>query len=130
MPKQLKTIETYAVVQDLISKGKSRENIMKFLQDKGISYSNSVSLYYQALKDLVPEENFLDIERKRIIQQNLDRLERIITSSISGNTGEKKVALQAIDTLNKMVGVYSESNKVTIAKNNEGEEIIQIDFTK
>ena len=78
----------------------------------------------------MPENNFLDDHKRFLIQQNLDRLETIINTSITGNTGEKKVALQAIDTLNKMLGVYQDGNKVMIAKNNQGDEIIQISFDK
>ena len=38
------------------------------------------------------------------------------------------IAIKAIDTLNKMCGAYNDNNQVTIAKNNLGEEIIQIKF--
>ena len=126
----LKSQETLAQTQELISKGMSRKDVCDWLETQGMERKNAYTIYYSALKELVPEENFLDDSKKYLIQQNLDRLETIINSSITGNTGEKKVALQAIDTLNKMLGVYSDTNKVMIAKNSQGEEIIQIDFAK
>lgn len=121
---------TQTEIIELISKGKTRKEVIDWLKEQGMSGGNLYAIYYSALKEMMPEEDFLDEEKKYLIQKNLDRLERIINSSITGNTGEKKVALQAIDTLNKMIGVYADSNKVTIAKNNQGEEIIQIDFSK
>ena len=126
----LKSQETLAQTQELISKGMSRKDVCDWLETQGMGRSNAYQIYYSALKELVPEDNFLDDSKKYLIQQNLDRLERIINSTITGNTGDKKVALQAISELNRMIGVYSDSNKVMIAKNNQGEEIIQIDFAK
>jgi hypothetical protein len=126
----LAKMETQAEIMELISKGKTRKEIVDYLGSLGVKSRNCYVLYHNALKEMTPEDDYLDAEKKYLIQQNLDRLETIINSSISGNTGDKKVALQAIDTLNKMIGVYSDSNKVTIAKNNQGEEIIQIDFNK
>lgn len=127
---KLQVMETSMQVQELISQGKSRKEVIDWLKEQGMAGGNLYTIYYNALKELIPEENYLEDSKKFLIQQNLDRLEQIINTSISGNTGDKKVALQAIDTLNKMIGVYSDSNKVTIAKNNQGEEIIKIDFTR
>lgn len=126
----LAKMETQAEIMELISKGKTRKEIVDYLGSLGVKNRNCYVLYHNALKEMTPEDDYLDAEKKYLIQQNLDRLETIINSSITGNTGDKKVALQAIDTLNKMIGVYSDSNKVTIAKNNQGEEIIQIDFNR
>ena len=124
----LKSKGTQAYVADLISQGKSRKEVIEWLKEQGMSGGNLHTIYYNALKELVPEENFLEDSKKFLIQQNLDRLEQIINTSISGNTGEKKVALQAIDTLNKMLGVYGTNNGVIINKNNQGEEHIIISF--
>lgn len=121
---------TLTEIVELISKGKTRKEIVDYLGSLGIENSYCYDLYHAALKEMIPEDDYLDAEKKYLIQKNLDRLETIINCSITGNTGDKKVALQAIDALNKMIGVYSDSNKVTIAKNNQGEEIIQIDFNR
>lgn len=116
-------------IMDAISKGQSRASIVQTLVDDGITYRNAQQLFYEAMKDMTPDINLLDDYKRGIMQQNLDRLEKIINSSIEGNTGEKKVALQAIDTLNKMLGIYS-GNNVTINKNQEGDEQIIISFDK
>lgn len=113
---------------EMIERGVPRKEVVDALEQQGMSRQNAYDMYYAALKELMPAPDLIDDHRKYIIQQNLDRLERIINTSITGNTGEKKVALQAIDTLNKMMGVYNDANKVMIGKNNQGEEIIQIEF--
>ena len=127
---KLENMTTQAQTAALISKGMSRKDVCDWLETQGMQRKNAYTVYYSALKELVPEDNLLDDHKRFLIQQNLDRLETIINTSITGNTGEKKVALQAIDTLNKMLGVYQDGNKVMIAKNNQGDEIIQISFDK
>ena len=116
-------------VQEWIIDGKTRKEILTALEENGVSPSQAKHLYYDTLKGLAPAPDFLENHKAIIIQQNLDRLEKIIQDCIDGQTGEKKVALQAIAELNKMCGVY-EANKVTIAKNQEGDEMIQITFDK
>lgn len=121
---------TQAQICEWVSRGKSRKEVIELLENEGMTYTSAEKLYYTALKDLAPEPNLFDDYKKGIIQQNLNRLEKIVSDCIEGNVGEKTVALRAIDTLNKMLGVYNENNSVTIAKNNKGEEIIQITFDK
>lgn len=129
MPTNLTTKVNRMQVAEWLSQGKSRKFIMDSLVASGITPGVSRDLYYDTLKDFIPATNLIDEHKKAIIQQNLDRLEKIIEDCIDGNTGDKKVALNAIAELNKMCGVY-ESNKVTIAKNQEGDEMIQISFDK
>lgn len=124
----LAKMETQAEIMELISKGKTRKEIVDYLGSLGVKSRNCYVLYYNALKEMTPEEDYLDAEKKYLIQQNLDRLETIINSSITGNTGEKKVALQAISELNRMIGVYNNGTGVVINKNNKGDEQIIISF--
>lgn len=114
-------------IMDAISKGQSRADIVQSLVDDGITYRNAQQLYYEAMKDMTPDINLLDDYKRGMMQQNLDRLEKIINSSIEGNAGDKKVALQAIAEMNKMLGL-SQGNNVTINKNNQGDEQIVISF--
>lgn len=117
-------------VMDAISKGQTRADIVRGLVDTtGMGYKNANLIYYEALKELSPEVNMLDDYKLGIMQTNLDRLEKIINTSIDGNTGDKKVALQAIAELNKMLGI-SQGNNVTINKNQEGDEQIIISFDR
>lgn len=124
--KMLKAI-TQATVAEWVSKGHTRKYCLDKLMEDGMCLSAAKVLYYGALKELTPDANLMDDYKRGIIQQNLDRLEQIVESSISGNTGEKMVALKAIDTLNKLVGAYGE-NSVTVAQSKEGDQIIQIRF--
>lgn len=114
-------------VMDAISKGESRADIVQSLVDNGLGYKNANLLYYEAMKELTPEENMLDDYKRGMMQQNLDRLEKIINSSIEGNSQDKQVALKAIAEMNKMLGL-SQGNNVTINKNNQGDEQIIISF--
>lgn len=114
-------------IMDMISKGQSRADIVQSLAYTGIGHKNANLLYYQALKELTPEENMLDDYKRGMMQQNLDRLEKIINSSIEGNSQDKQVALKAIAEMNKMLGL-SQGNNVTINKNNQGDEQIIISF--
>lgn len=125
----LKTRETRTEVAELISKGKSRKDIVEFLKGKGMESSNAYKLYYEGLQDMVPEEDFLTTEKKYLIQQNLDRLETIINTCIDGNFQQKTVALKAISELNKMISAYGD-NGVVINKNKEGDEQIIIKFDR
>ena len=116
-------------VIDWISKGKTRQYCITQLQEEGMARGTANSLYYSALKAMLPDPDLFTAYKQSLMQQNIDRLESIVESSISGNTGEKAIAIKAIDTLNKMVGVYGE-NSVTVAQNKEGEQVIQIRFEK
>lgn len=128
-PKEMTTVDTSTRIYEWVSQGKTRLWIMDKLQEEGMTYSAANQLYYHSLKELQPEPNLLDDYKKVLIKQNLDRLEKIVNDCIGGNTGDKKVALQAIDTLNKMCGVYSDKN-ITIAQQNKDgdQQIIQIRF--
>lgn len=120
---------TQTKVAEWISKGHTRQYCIKKLVQQGMTPYNAQNMYYGACKLIVPDPNLYDDYKRSIVQQNLDRLEQIVESSISGNTGEKMVALKAIDTLNKLAGAYGE-NSVTVAQNKEGEQIIKITFEK
>ena len=120
---------TEVKVMEWISKGKTRQYCMTQLQEDGMSRSAADHMYYGALKKLLPDPDLFTAYKQSLMQQNLDRLEQIVDSTISGNTGEKAIAIKAIDTLNKMTGCYGE-NSVTVANNKEGDQIIRITFDR
>lgn len=126
-PKDVEKQATQMQIAEWVGKGKSRSWIMEKLQEDGMSYINANHVYYGALKDLTPDPDLIGEYKKSLIQQNLDRLEKIVESSISGNTADKAIALKAIDQLNKLAGAYND-NQITVARNKEGDEIIQIKF--
>lgn len=116
-------------VMEWISKGKTRQYCITKLQEDGMSKSAADHMYYGALKKLLPEPNLFTAYKQSLMQQNIDRLEQIVDNTISGGTGDKAIAIRAIDTLNKMCGVYGE-NSVTVANSKDGEQIIRIEFGK
>lgn len=114
-------------VQELISKGKTRGEIIAFCEEElGMTKRSAIDYYRDALRELIMDDDFLGDYKKAIQAQNYDRLEKIVNDTINGNAAEKKVCISAIAELNKMTG--SGGNSVTIGKNQEGEEIIHITF--
>lgn len=130
MASKISTVVTHDKVMNLITQGKSRKEILDRLQEEdGLAFKGAVKIYYSALRDVIPDPEFFEDYKKSVVQQNIDRLERIIDSSIEGNAGEKNTAIKAIDVMNKLVGAYGE-NQVNIARNDKGDEVIQITFSK
>lgn len=116
-------------VMEWISKGKTRQYCMTKLQEDGMTRSAADHMYYGALKKLLPDPDLFTAYKQSLMQQNIDRLEQIVDNTISGGTGDKAIAIKAIDTLNKMISAYGE-NSVTVANNKEGEQIIKITFDR
>lgn len=88
-------------------------------------------MYYGALKKLLPDPDLFTAYKQSLAQQNIDRLESIVESSISGTTGDKAIAIKAIDTLNKMISAYGD-NGITIAQQDKdgAQQVIKIVFDK
>lgn len=120
---------TEVKVMEWISKGKTRQYCITQLQEDGMTRSAADHMYYGALKKLLPDPDLFTAYKQSLMQQNIDRLEQIVDNTISGGTGDKAIAIKAIDTLNKMCGVYGE-NSVTVANNKDGEQIIRITFDR
>ena len=120
---------TEVKVMEWISKGKTRQYCITQLQEDGMTRSAADHMYYGALKKLLPDPDLFTAYKQSLMQQNIDRLETIVDNTISGGTGDKAIAIKAIDTLNKMCGVYGE-NSVTVANNKDGEQIIRITFDR
>lgn len=129
--KDMTTLTTQMQIAEWVTKGKSRKFIMdKLMNEEGLTRANANTLYYGALKEITPEPDLMDNYKRVLIQQNLDRLEQIVNTSIDGNYQDKAVALKAIDQLNRLCGAYADTNSVTVARNKDGEEIIQITFDR
>ena len=125
---RLQAYTTQQNISDMVNAGKTRLEIMAFLQDElGMTQNAARELYYNTLKSMAPDTAMFDAFKRGLIQQNLDRLEGVIQSCLSGNTADKAIALKAMDMMNKMAGAYNDSS-VVIANNKEGEQIIQIKF--
>lgn len=128
--KKVENLATQTEITQMLGDGKSRMSIIKYLKEQGINEGQANHLYYAALKELSPETNLLDDYKRGIIQQNLDRLEKIVEKSMDGNSQEKSVAVKAIAEINKMLGAYQDSSVTIAQQNKEGEQIIRIDFSR
>ena len=124
---QMESLEKKLTIQELVSKGKSREYCVNWLKEQGMTTKNAQRLYYSTLKELVPDVDMLDDYKKGMVQTNINRLEKIIDKNIDGDFKANGVAIKAISELNKMMGI-SDGNSVTIAQK-DGEQIIKIDFS-
>ena len=123
---RLEALTTSQDISDMINDGRSKAEIIAWLQEeKGMTWGSAKNLYYRTLKEMVPDDAFLSAYRKSLARTNMDRLERI-EESMSGNTADKAIALKAIDQLNRMCGAYGD-NGVTIAQR-DGEQVIRISF--
>lgn len=127
---RLEALTTEQDISDMVNAGRTRKEIMSWLQEeKGMTAGSARELYYNTLKGMAPDTAFFEAYKKSLVQTNLDRLEDIIQGSISGNTAEKMVALKAIDQINKLIGAYNDNNITIAQQNKDGEgQIIQIRF--
>ena len=111
----------------MISDGKSRATIIETLQDKyHIGYDQAKHLYGAGIRFLIPEDE--DKYRKELIVKNIARLETIIENTM--NDRQWKVAREAIDSLNKMIGIGNGGFQVAVqndAENNTQQIYIKLD---
>lgn len=118
--------QTELRVQELarmITEGGSRSEIQKYAEEKYEVQPRQARAYYAAAcRYLVPddEEKF----RKEMVHKNISRLENIAEKCLKDRNYQCAVA--AIKELNNVLN--PNKNSVTIAKNNLGEEMIQISF--
>lgn len=134
MPKGVVTrmggLITTQEISDRINDGQSKAQIIAWLQEaKNMTYGSAKNLYYNTLKEMVPDDAYLQAYKKSLATTNIARLEKIVDDSLSGNTADKAIALKAIDQLNKICGAYAD-NSVTIAQQNkDGDgQVIKITF--
>lgn len=111
-------------IAGMIVKGVSRQTIQTYIKDNYKVQERQARAYYNAaLRYLQPDDE--DEYKKGLIQANINRLETIIEAGMKDNAN-LKIAKEAIDSLNKMLGIGG--NNVAINRNKEGEETIIISF--
>lgn len=125
------TIRRVNELAKMISAGKSRDTIQKYaMEEYQIKDAQARAYYRAALRTLIPDEKHFDEYRRGLIEANLNRLEKIVEKCIDSNDANMLAnARQAIAEINRMV-MGGNENKVTIAKNSQGEETIEITFEK
>lgn len=127
---KMEALITTQEISDAINDGKSKSEIIAWLQqEKNMTWASAKNLYYNTLKEMVPDDAYLAAYKKSLATTNMSRLEKIVEDSLSGNTADKAIALKAIDQLNKMCGAYQDNNITIAQQNKDGEgQIIQIRF--
>lgn len=127
---RLEALTTSQDISDMINDGRSKAEIIAWLQEeKGMTWGSAKNLYYRTLKEMVPDDAYLAAYKKSLATTNMSRLEKIVEDSLSGNTADKAIALKAIDQLNKMCGAYADNNITIAQQNKDGDgQIIQIRF--
>ena len=127
---RMNSLMTTQEIADRVNDGQSKAQIIAWLQEeKGMTWGSAKNLYYNTLKEMVPDDAYLQAYKKSLATTNIARLEKIVDASLSGNTADKAIALKAIDQLNKICGAYAD-NSVTIAQQNKDgdQQVIKITF--
>ena len=125
------TVRKICLVAEKISNGESRASVQRWIKENFDVGDRQVRAYYAAgMRMLIPDEQEFDEYKNGLMMANLDRLEKIIEKSIDSNDAQMlRVAKDCIAEINKLMG-FSSSNSVTIAKNQDGDEVIHISFEK
>ena len=127
---RMNSLMTTQEIADRVNDGQSKAQIIAWLQEeRGMTWGRAKNLYYNTLKEMVPDDAYLQAYKKSLATTNIARLEKIVDDSLSGNTADKAIALKAIDQLNKICGAYAD-NSVTIAQQNKDgdQQVIKITF--
>lgn len=126
----LSSLTTGQEIADRINDGQSKSEIIAWLQEeKNMTWGSAKNLYYLTLKEMVPDDAYMIAYKKSLATTNMARLEKIVESSLSGNTADKAIALKALDQLNKMCGAYTDNNITIAQQNKDGNgQVIQIRF--
>ena len=109
-----------------ITKGMSRARAIEYAMEHfNVGDAQAQNYYKAAMRYLLPED--MEEYRRNLCQANIDRLERIIDKAMEQE--QWKIAREAIDSLNKMIGLWGNQIQVGIKNdpnNNTSEFIIQI----
>lgn len=109
-----------------ITKGMSRARAIEYAMEHfHVGHDQAQNYYSAAMRYMLPED--MEEFRRNLCQANIDRLERIIDKAMEAE--QWKIAREAIDSLNKMIGLWGNQIQVGIKNdpnNNTSEFIIQI----
>lgn len=121
-----RTQERIIHLADMIAKGATRPTIMKYIQDEYHIKEHTAKRYYSAAMRYLLPENEPEF-RKELIAKNIARLETIIEKGMKDDSN-LKLAKEAIDSLNRMLGLGS--GGVQVAVNNDKETDTQQIYIK
>ena len=122
-PETVRKVEECA---KMIANGKGREEIINYMVDTyGYSYDYARRYYIAGCHFLIPDDQ--PEFKAGLIKQNIERLEKIINDCIEEKN--YKVAKEAIDTLNRTLGVYERNNGIIINQDpDSGQQQIIVNF--
>lgn len=105
----------HLIISD-IAKGMTYHDIVdKYVQEWGLGLKSVQNIVNDAVDYMRSDE-----AKETLISMNTTRLENIISDSMK--EGDRKNAIKAIDTQNKMAGAYTEKVKI------EGDSEINLNF--
>lgn len=120
------SIDRIIQVANLISKGKSDATILKMIKDEwGITEENNRRLYLNAAYRYLTPKDWGE-EREKIYTRNIQSLQKIIEKCTDKDN--HRAAIEAINTLNKMIGVGTNTNTITFKKDEDNNDTIEIKF--
>lgn len=105
----------YMIIKD-ISDGMTYHDIVdKYVEEWGLGFKSVQNIVNDTIAYMRSDE-----AKETLISMNTTRLENIISDSMK--EGDRKSAIKAIDTQNKMAGAYTEKVKI------EGDSEINLNF--
>ena len=114
-----------------ICNGDSKQTCLDYIMEAQVCGMQQARMYYQAaLNWLIPDD--LPAYKQGLIAANMERLEKIVEECIKHKDDKNRgsdylrVAKDALAEMNKALGVGH--GRVTVAENDEGDKLIQIDF--
>lgn len=111
------TMRRVAEGSKMLAEGASRETVIAHYETKyNLQNRQARDYYYAAIRTLLPIR--YDEWREGMIATNIARLERIIEAEMKEG-GNKKLAKEAIDSINKVLGAGRESITVGVSNDNE-----------
>lgn len=114
--------QTIARVEEaakMISDGVGRQEVIEHIAKKyNLSYHTAQNYFVSACHYLIPDD---DDFKTGLIKQNFERLEKIVNDSLK--EGDRKMAKDAIAEMNKMLGLGTNSVKITNDPKNNTNEI-------
>lgn len=105
----------HLIIEDIANGLKYTDILHKYMDAWGLSVK-SLELYIHDAIEFMRS----DMAKENIIAMNMERLDKIITDSLTKS--DRKNAIKAIDTQNKLAGGYTEKVKI------EGDSEINLKF--
>ena len=119
------TIARVNYLAEMLASGRSDSKVRKYITTEyEVKDERTIESYMAAAYRLITPTDWT-AEKERLAAKNIKTLQTIIDKTLDKE--QYKVAREAIDSLNKMLGLTG-GNSVLIAKDDKGNEAIKISF--